>query len=93
MNRGGLIVVSMVDSYAAIVAGFLLIVPGFITDAIGLALLVPPLRRLMLSAMFPGFARARRRTRADTTPETARQPGEPMVIEGTYERIDERDPR
>ena len=92
MNRGGLIVVSMVDSYATILAGFLLIVPGFITDAMGLALLVPPVRRLLLSAMLPGFAQARRRSRASAPPEAARQPGQPVVIEGTYERIDDQDP-
>ena len=92
MNRGGLIVVSMVDSYATILAGFLLIVPGFITDAMGLALLVPPVRRLLLSAMLPGFAQARRRTHASAPPEAARQPGQPVVIEGPYERIDDQDP-
>lgn len=93
MNRGGLIVVSMVDSYATILAGCLLIVPGFITDLMGLALLVPPLRRLALAAVVPGFAQARRRHRAPPAdrgrPQDAAQP---IVIEGTYERIDDDDP-
>ncbi len=60
MSEGRLAVGSIVDSYAKIAAGCLLIVPGFITDALGLALLVPPLRALMLRAMLPGLAGQRR---------------------------------
>jgi UPF0716 protein FxsA len=94
MNRGGLLVVSMVDSYATILAGCLLIVPGFISDAVGLALLVPPLRRLALGAVLPGFAQARRR-HAGRAADLARpaEPAPPIVIEGTYERLDEDDPK
>lgn len=93
MNRGGLIVVSMVDSYATILAGCLLIVPGFITDIMGLALLVPPLRRLALTAILPGFAQARRRHQAPPAGrDRAHDPAQPIVIEGTYERIEDDDP-
>jgi len=35
----------LVDGLLLLVAGFLLLVPGFVTDAIGLVLLVPPVRR------------------------------------------------
>jgi len=38
----------MLDSYAVIMAGLLLIVPGLISDAIGLLLLIPPLRRWLI---------------------------------------------
>ena len=60
MSQGRFAVTSIVDSYAMIVAGCLLIVPGFITDALGLALLVPPLRSIILGAMLPGIAGRRR---------------------------------
>jgi UPF0716 protein FxsA len=92
MSEGRLAVGSIVDSYTRIVAGCLLIVPGFITDALGLALLVPPLRALMLRAMLPGLAGPRR---AETTASDDRsQPARPIVIEGTYKRLDDdRDPK
>ena len=35
----------MLDSYVVIMAGLLLIIPGLISDVIGLLLLVPPVRR------------------------------------------------
>jgi len=84
MSEGRLAVGSLVDSYARIAAGCLLIVPGFITDALGLALLVPPLRALMLRAMLPGLAGRRR---ADAP--AGEQPARPIVIEGTYKRLDD----
>jgi UPF0716 protein FxsA len=87
MGRGGLGIASLVDSYATISAGVLLIVPGFITDAIGVALLVPPLRRALLRALLPGFAG---RTRASSRPAEAQAPAKhPIIIEGTYQRLDD----
>ena len=86
MSEGRLAVGSIVDTYARIAAGCLLIVPGFITDALGLALLVPPLRGLMLRAMLPGLA-GRRRAEAPA----GEQPARPIVIEGTYKRLDDDD--
>jgi UPF0716 protein FxsA len=92
MSEGRLAVGSIVDSYATIAAGCLLIVPGFITDALGLALLVPPLRAFMLRAMLPGLAGQRR---AETSAGDDRsQPARPIVIDGTYKRLDDdRDPK
>jgi UPF0716 protein FxsA len=95
ISRGGLAFVSMVDGYFVILAGTLLIVPGFVTDALGLALLVPPLRRVILGAVLPGFADARRddkvgRARPDNP---SSQPRQPIIIDGTYERIDDHEPR
>ena len=93
MSEGRLAFSSIVESYAVIAAGCLLIVPGFISDVMGLALLVPPLRRLVLRAMLPGLAsgQADRMREAETrNPEAKR----PIVIDGTYERLDDDgDPR
>jgi UPF0716 protein FxsA len=94
MSRGGLAVATMVDGYAVILAGCLLILPGFISDALGIALLVPRLRRVILGAVLPGFADARREDKS-TRPQTGRtsEPHQPIIIEGTYQRIDEDDPK
>ena len=45
----------MVDGVGALGAGFLLLLPGFCTDLIGVLLLVPPLRRILLSFGFQCF--------------------------------------
>jgi UPF0716 protein FxsA len=37
----------LADGFLVLIAGILLILPGFITDAIGLLLMVPPVRRLV----------------------------------------------
>jgi UPF0716 protein FxsA len=90
VSQGRFAFASMIDSYATIAAGCLLIVPGFISDALGLALLIPPLRRSILRAMLPGIAGAGRRSDNPTaSPKRAPEAARPIVIEGTYERLDD----
>jgi UPF0716 protein FxsA len=45
MSRGRTAAGPLLDGAFIIFAGFLLIIPGFLTDIIGLVLLVPPVRR------------------------------------------------
>lgn len=47
LNRGELPVGEMFDGVCLLVAGALLLTPGFITDAVGLALFIPPVRLLL----------------------------------------------
>jgi UPF0716 protein FxsA len=47
LNRGELPVGEMFDGICLLVAGALLLTPGFITDAVGLALFIPPVRLLL----------------------------------------------
>ena len=66
---------------ATLLAGILLLIPGFITDVLGLLLLLAPLRRA-LGALFgrKGCARARRRrgrSRARAVASGARSPRSP----------------
>lgn len=90
MGRGGLGVASLVDSYAVILAGCLLIIPGFATDALGLVLLIPPVRRSMLRAVLPGFSgRPRAQPAAGEASRDATGKRGPVIIEGTYRRIDD----
>ncbi len=64
-------VAELLDGLAILLAGALLIVPGFITDALGLLLFVPPLRRAVRRRIWTAFARRARR-------------GEGVVIETDY---------
>ena len=65
MNRGKAPLAPVIDGMFVVLAGVLLIVPGFISDAMGLALLAPVLRhrfavfclrRLMRSGSFRMFS-------------------------------------
>jgi UPF0716 protein FxsA len=92
-SQGRMPVAGILDTYAAIVAGCLLIVPGFISDAIGLLLLVPPIRQYLLAAMLPGLAIfGMRKARHSPQPEQKRSSKDPIIIEGTFERLDEKEP-
>lgn len=44
-SRGEAPIGAVLDGFCAVAAGILLIIPGFLTDLMGLILLVPPLRR------------------------------------------------
>lgn len=61
----------MVQGVCVLVAGMLLVVPGFIGDALGILLLLPPVRALVTTVVL-------RRTRARTTVITATYSG-PIV--------------
>ena len=88
MNAGKLPFEPLLNAYALIFAGFLFIFPGFISDTIALLLLIPPLRHFIIM-----------RTLARVMPQSARSgPSGPartedgnVVIEGTYQRIDDDD--
>jgi len=70
-----------------LVAGLLLLTPGFFTDAIGFALLIPAVRAAVI-----------RRIAGHVTVHTSmhqrgpREPSGPTTVEGEYEVIDESEP-
>jgi len=75
-----------------LLAGVLLILPGPMTDALGLILLVPPVRRWIASRVAPHVQVFRPSDfdaggRTDGPPPP---PGDGPIIEGEFERIDER---
>lgn len=90
-----------------LVAGLLLVTPGFMTDAIGFLLLVPAVRaaviRRISEHMVVHVAGARRNARGPG-PQRDSQPGprpdprssapsDPTILEGEYEVIDEDEPQ
>jgi UPF0716 protein FxsA len=64
----------LADGGARVVAGLLLIVPGFITDLIALAVLSPQVRLWAMSALHP---------------RAAAPDGRRPVIEGAFRRLDD----
>jgi UPF0716 protein FxsA len=80
---------SVVDAVGLLTAGALMLTPGFLTDILGLLLLIPPIRRGLARWIFAKAAgrvvlasasrRRDRRSRADQGP----------VIEGDFTRMDD----
>lgn len=71
-------VAEVAEGLGLLAAGVLLLVPGFFTDAVGFALLVPPLRMLILRAAWASLQRRGRFTMHTRT--TARS----TVVDGEY---------
>jgi UPF0716 protein FxsA len=84
------------DGFLQVVAGIFLIFPGLISDAIGLVLLLPPVRRavirtglLKLVTLFHYQAQTSRGAFHNVRP-TTEDDGDGIVIEGEYERVSEK---
>ena len=80
MEAGEVPAVAIIEGIFLLVAGALLLTPGFLTDAIGFGCLVPPLRRaLVLRLIATSVIRTQRRGPA---------PRQGHVIEGEFKRED-----
>ena len=75
MEAGGVPALELLEGVILAVGGALLLTPGFITDAIGFACLLPPVRQVLVRA-------ALRRLRP------AGPPGETRTLEGDFRRDD-----
>jgi len=51
LNSGEVPALEMLEGLALLIAGALLLTPGFFTDAIGFALLLPPTRRALIKTL------------------------------------------
>lgn len=75
--------VELVEGLFLLVAGALLITPGFVTDAIGFICLIPVLRRalaqLIIMKFLDEYAERRRKQKADTSSK---------VYDSTYRKLD-----
>jgi len=71
LARGQAPAIEMMEGAALVVSGFLLLVPGFVTDAIGFLLLVPAIRKTLLLLLLPKttimFSQQRRSSRSRTS--------------------------
>lgn len=75
LRRGELPALELLEGLVILVSGLLLLLPGFVTDLIGLLGLIPPLRRLLLQAALRRMPQPR-----------AQAPNGQTIIEGEFQR-------
>jgi UPF0716 protein FxsA len=78
----------IVNGALILVAGILLLTPGFFTDAIGFCLLIPPIRSLVIKW---GAARMMRGNTFVFTSQGTKTPRDPSSLEGDFVVLDEDD--
>lgn len=103
MNRKELPVQDLISGVCILVAGILLVTPGFVTDTIGFLLLIPPFRLALGASVLTGLMRNGRFTMrsaggmgtAGGMGGDSRQPpkGQGPIIDGEFEEIDENAPK
>lgn len=101
MAAGQMPVESIVDGIYLLVAGALLLTPGFITDGVGFLLFVPPVRRWLAKHAFRYVMRnadihvtttgSRPDPRADSTGPVY-DDGQGPIIDGEFEHMDQESP-
>jgi UPF0716 protein FxsA len=86
VGRGELPATDVIDGFLVLAAGVLIMVPGFVTDALGFLLLVPPIRALVRFAVTGRFRRQTLIVRSrpggpiDVPSHETDGPGEPGVL-------------
>ncbi|MCW9023543.1 MAG: FxsA family protein [Gammaproteobacteria bacterium] len=96
LARGELPALPMIEGVTLLIAGALLLTPGFFTDAIGFTLLVPPLRQKLAQALLRQgmFSAGAGFSQGGFYQHESRQSGEghsgPRVIDGECEHRDEK---
>ena len=85
---------SMIDGIGLTIAGVLFVIPGLISDVAGLLLLVPAIRRALIGRLIGGasvrWKVRKRRTNGNAAPDAAEPARGGVVIEGEFERLEER---
>lgn len=84
IERGEVPAIEMMEGALLLVAGILLLLPGFVTDAIGFLCLIPAARR----ALVLWFLRRSHVLRPGAPPQ-AKTPPEHRIIDGEYRREDD----
>lgn len=95
MSEGRMPVAPVLDGVFLMIAGALLLTPGLITDVFALLLLVPPVRRAIarwaVQRMLRGAeVHVYRSGDDDDRRPPAAPPGKGPIIEGEFERVDEK---
>jgi len=82
LARNELPATALVEGLCLLIAGALLLTPGFFTDAVGFACLIPPLRRTLIKHLLRRGA-----WKAAAGPARPLDSSEPL--DGNYKRIDD----
>ena len=94
MGEGRPPVAHVVDGLFLVLAGFLLLLPGLISDAVALTLLIPPLRRAVagwaLKRIIDNHPPEDEAGWPAGNPDPQREPPGGAVIEGDYHRVEEK---
>lgn len=89
-GEGHMPIQSVIDGLFLFAAGLLLLTPGFLTDAVGFVLFIPPLRRGLAAWIWQRLL-ASGSIAVFTTHSRGTRPAGERVIEGEYVEIDEAD--
>ncbi len=89
VERGELPVRALLDGVCLVIAGALLLTPGFVTDMAGALLLMPPVRRFLQAGALRWIAANGRFT---ATMGAAREDDGPAIIEGEFVEDDDDEP-
>lgn len=89
MDQGELPAMELFEGVFLLVAGALLLTPGFFTDAVGFACLTPPFRRAVIHYLIRRGVIVQQRPggQGGPGPPGGGAPGEPL--EGRYRRVDD----
>ena len=85
LSRGELPALEMLEGVVLLFSGALLLTPGFVTDAAGFAVLVPPLRRALIMRFIRKSNVRFEQFRGDASGPGSRH----HTIEGEYRRDDD----
>ena len=82
LARNELPATALAEGLCLLIAGALLLTPGFFTDGVGFACLIPPLRRILIKRLL-------RRSMWKMAKDPARPRDSSESLDGNYKRIDD----
>ena len=83
LARNELPATALAEGLCLLIAGALLLTPGFFTDGVGFACLIPPLRRFLIKRLL-------RRSMWKMAKDSARPRDSSEPLDGNYKRIDDK---
>lgn len=86
MARGQMPLGALFDGFCIVIAGALLLTPGFVTDMVGFALLVPAVRRHLKTFLVES---GKFTLHSHMQQGTARPRNDTTIIEGEFEHVEE----